>query len=96
MPPPGAGVNVEPGGAPLTVQEVIGSPSGSDEFTVIQKFCPSLARTLAGAVTTGGWSADAIPGKAAASDSVNATKHDREAVKGDEGVFMTHQTFRGT
>jgi hypothetical protein len=96
LPPPGAGVNVEPGGAPLTVQEVMGSPFGSDEVTVMQKFCPSLARTLAGAVTTGGWSAEAIRGKTARG-RLNATKHDKKAaVKGEiDGVFMTHQTFRG-
>jgi hypothetical protein len=75
----------------------MGSPSGSDEVTVMQKFCPSLARTLAGAVTTGGWSARATRGKTGARDRVNATKHDREAaVRGEiAGVFMTHQSFRG-
>src|SRR5256885_697435 len=83
--PPGAGLKEEPGGAPFTVQEVIGSPSGSDEFTSKQMVCPSLTTTLDGAVTTGGWSALAIRGRTAQRQAKTTARHRKQA---DLGRYM--------
>jgi hypothetical protein len=45
--------NVAPDGSRLEVNEVMGSPSGSDAFTANVSGLPSEPVTLPGAVTTG-------------------------------------------